>query len=76
MRKDRDLDLPTIVYRRSRGDMIEMYKIVSGMYDVAATTYLQPCKQKVTREHSIKLDKSYSRLNVQYNFFSLRITNL
>ena len=46
------------------------------MYDIAATTYLQPCKQKVTRGHSLKLAKSYSRLNVRNNFSSLRITNL
>ena len=32
------LDLSTLVYR-SRGDMIEMYKIVSGKYDIAATLY-------------------------------------
>ena len=51
----RYLDLPTLVYRRSCGDMIETYKIVNVKYDLAATPYLQPCKQKVTRGHSIKL---------------------
>ena len=40
--------------------MMKMYKIVSGMYDIAATPYLQPCKQNVTRGHSLKLAKSYS----------------
>ena len=45
----RYLDLPTLVYRRSRGDMIKTYKIVNGKYDIAARPYLQPCKQKVTR---------------------------
>ena len=60
----RYLDLPTLVHRRARGDMTETYKIVSGMYDIAATPYLQQCKQNVTRGHSLKLAKSYSRLNV------------
>ena len=46
------------------------------LYDLAAIPYLQPCKQKVTRGHSLKLAKSHSRLNVRSNFFSLRITNL
>ena len=68
--------LPTFIYRRARGDMIETYKILSGIYDIAATSYLQPCKQKITRGHSLKLAKSYSILNVRNNFFSLRITNL
>ena len=27
-------------------------------------------------EHSLKLAKSYSRLNVRNNFFSLKITNI
>ena len=72
----RYLDLSTLVYRRSRDDMIETYKIVNGKYDLAATPYLQPCKQKVIRGHSLKLAKSYSRLNVRSNFFSLRITNV
>ena len=72
----RFLDLRTLVYRRSHGDMTEMYKIVSGMYDIAATPYLQLCKQNVTKGYSLKLAKSYSGLNVQNNFFCLRITHL
>ena len=60
----RYLDLPTLVYRRACGDMVETFKIVSGMYDIAATPYLQPCKQKLTWGHNLKLAKSNSRLNV------------
>ena len=56
--------------------MIETYTIVNEKYDIAATPYLQPCNQQITRGHSLKLAKSYSRLNVKNNFFSLRITNL
>jgi hypothetical protein len=29
----RRLKLPSLSYRRSRGDMIEVYKIMSGKYD-------------------------------------------
>ena len=46
----RYLDFPTLVYRRSCADMIETYKIVHGKYDITATLYLQPCKQKVIRD--------------------------
>ena len=72
----RYLDLPSLVYKRSRGDMIETYKMVNGKYDIAASPYLQPCKQKVTRGHNLKLAKSYSRQNVINNICILRITNL
>ena len=72
----RYLNLPTPVYRSSRGDMIKTYKVLNEKYDIATTRYLQACKQKVTRGHNLKLAKSYSRLNVRNNFLSLRITNL
>ena len=29
------LELPTLVYRRLRGDLIEVYKMTSGFYDKA-----------------------------------------
>jgi hypothetical protein len=32
----RKLKLPTLAYRRSRGDMIELYKILTGKYDEEA----------------------------------------
>jgi hypothetical protein len=31
----RKLKLPTLAYKRSRGDMIELYKILTGKYDEA-----------------------------------------
>jgi len=39
------LKLPTLHYRQVRGDMIEMYKILSGKYYTAVTP-------RVAREHS------------------------
>jgi len=33
----RTLDLPTLKYRRLRGDMIETYKMLSGKYDVSVS---------------------------------------
>ena len=32
------LHLPTLSYRRLRGDMIEIYKILTGKYDSAVTS--------------------------------------
>jgi hypothetical protein len=34
----RKLELPTLSYRRLRGDMIEGYKIIQGHYDPEAST--------------------------------------
>ena len=39
----RKLKLPTLVYRRLRGDMIEMFKILHGFYDTKASPPLRVC---------------------------------
>ena len=35
----RYLNLPTLKYRRIRGDMIEVYKMFSGRYDATITNW-------------------------------------
>ena len=50
----RILNLPTLSYRRLRGDMIETYKILTNKYDPMVT----PCFTRAnttTRGHSLKL---------------------
>ena len=54
------LDLPTLVYRRNRGDAIEVYKYLHGIYDVDSTDILPrhiACGM-TTRGHSLKLRKT------------------
>ena len=34
------LNLPSLEFRRARGDMIETYKIIHGVYDSTTTTSL------------------------------------
>ena len=53
----RKLSLPTLTYRRIRGDMIELYKIMHGIYSSDACPKLElNCLYK-TRGHSYKLLK-------------------
>ena len=33
----RQLELPTLAYRRNRGDMVVTYKLLSGLYDEQVT---------------------------------------
>jgi len=50
------MNLPTLKYRRLRGDMIEVYKILSGKYD----SYVAPVlitNDTVTRGNEYKLFK-------------------
>ena len=49
------LKLPTIKYRRIRGDMIEVYKILTNIkYDSKVNLYLEMQQDSITRGHSLK----------------------
>jgi ribonuclease P/MRP protein subunit RPP40 len=73
----RRLNLPSLSYRRLRGDMIEVYKYLNGMYNVnclpslslAVTAGVQ------TRGHSSKLSKDRYHTATRCNFFGVRIVN-
>jgi len=56
------LNLPTLKYRRIRGDMVEIYKIFSGKYDDIVNSWL-------TGRH---VESSYDLRNHR---FSIPITN-
>ena len=72
----RYLKLPTLVYRRHRGNMIEVYKILHGLYDPEAGLVLERNEQGKTRGHSLKLLTKRSRHDIRKFSFSVRIVNL
>jgi len=47
------LGIPTLKYRRYRGDMIETYKILHGIYDSAVSPVLPVYQYSVTRADSV-----------------------
>ena len=71
----RRLKLPSLTYRRTRGDMIETYKMLSGDYDPDVNNLLIPVSDTSTRGHNkIFLQRA---LKTQWqNFFSIRIVKL
>ncbi len=72
----RKLKLPTLKYRRLRGDMIEVYKILSEKYDTEVTPGLLVRDDNTrTRGHSKKLKKRYSRLDIRKFTFSNRVVD-
>ena len=68
------LELPTLVYRRLRGDMIETYKIIN-IYDSNAVPNITKESHSRTRGHSQKIVKRRSITNLRQNFFTQRIVN-
>ena len=62
------LDLPSLVYRRYRGNAIEVYKYLRGAYTVDSSSLLLLTAETRTRGHGFKLLKRH--------FFSMRVVNL
>ena len=75
----RALDLPSMEYRRLRGDVIETYKYLSGLYDVehVPMRIVSTSNQSLTtRGHSMKLTKPRFKKSVRQHYLSNRIVNL
>ena len=74
----RRLDLPTLSFRKLRGDMIEAFKIMhpTAGYDCRASlSLLQTSQNKSTRGHFAKLRIEKFHLNRRKFAFSQRIVN-
>jgi hypothetical protein len=67
------LQLPTLRFRRLRGDMIETYKILNGYYDseLVPNLNLNVCHR--TRGHSFKLDVLRTKYDLRKYAFPSRI---
>jgi hypothetical protein len=66
----RKLNLPTLKYRRIRGDMIEMFKIMTHKYDERVSNFIEMHQSdQTTRGHQYKIKKQQVRLNVRKNSF-------
>jgi hypothetical protein len=69
------LGLPTLTYRRHRGDMIELYKILTGKYDPSVSNFIH-INHNDRRGHNLKIYKQHTRLDVRKHSFPHRCTNL
>jgi Reverse transcriptase (RNA-dependent DNA polymerase)/Endonuclease-reverse transcriptase len=70
------LQLPTLKFRRIRGDMIEVYKIVTGKYDNSVTPAIPRSEIVKTRGNSMKLSTQRSRYDIRKYSFTVRIVSL
>ena len=67
------LKLPSLVYRRRRGDLIETFKIRNDEYKVRKDELLPLKEYKKTRGHNQKLEKQSFHLELRKKFFSSRV---
>ena len=71
------LKMPTLKYRRMRRDMIEVFKIINGIYDPLTTVDMFKLNTTSnTRGHSKKVKIKTSRLNVRKYTFVVRIVEI
>ena len=70
------LDLTNLQRRRTRGDLIETYKLLSGKEGISSTQFFQlSVNEHGLRAHNNKVCKRRSRLDVRRFFFSNRVAN-
>ena len=74
------LKLPSLAYRRLQSAMIEVYKIISGIYDGDVPNILRLQSACTTRDgnrgHSFKLFHQQWRKGIRGNFFTVRVARV
>ena len=72
----RVLGLLTLAYRRLRGDLIQTYKVMHEINDVAKESLFELASPtSATRGHSFKIKKQRTRLKLREHSFSNRVVN-
>ena len=74
----RRMDLPSLLYRRLRGDVIETYKYLHGIYNINSSQFLPLSvgdSGVSTRGHSLKLQKRDCKSVLRANVLGYRIVN-
>jgi hypothetical protein len=67
--------LTTLEERRTRGDLIEVFKMIKGLNKTDYRNFFTLAQNARTRGHRFKLLKKRSRLDIRKHFFSQRVVN-
>jgi len=70
------LNLPTLKFRRLRGDMIEVYRILHNLYDDSVVPYLTRNLDTRTRGNSFKLKVDRCKYDLRKFSFCNRVTSV
>ena len=69
------LNLHSLHYRRRRGDMITVFKLMNGKLGISSELFFTPAIHATTRGHAHKLYKERSRLDIRSKYFSQRVVS-
>ena len=67
--------LITLDERRTRGDLIEVFKMIKGLNKAEYRCFFTISQNSRTRGHRFKFVKNRSKLDVRKHFFSQRVVN-
>ena len=67
------LQIPSLYYRRKRGDMIQVYKILNNIDRVNPEQFFQILDNRTTRGHHLKIFKPFAARDCRRKFFSQRV---
>ena len=70
------LKLPTLVFHRIRGDMIEIYKIINVYDPKVASQLIQLYTNKSTRGQSIKIRRDHANRDIRRNYLMQRAATM
>ena len=73
--RTRELKLPSLVYRRRRGDIIQMFKITNGLVRMDKEKLFSPTKTPHTRRPPSEGFKEYAVKLIRSRPFSQRVVN-
>jgi ribonuclease P/MRP protein subunit RPP40 len=68
-------NLPTLHFRRVRGDMIETYKILTEKYDRLTVPTFTIMHSSITRGNDLKLQKNRVKYDLRKFYFTNRVIN-
>ena len=73
----KQLKLPTLVYRRERANMIQVFKLLKHLEDMDPTVFFELVEgtSATTRGHPLKLKKKQYSSNLRANAFANRVIN-
>ena len=71
----RQTSLVTLEARRTRADIIEVFKIMKGLEGLKREDFFEMEVEKRTRGHTLKIDKKGARLDCRRYSFSQRVVN-
>ena len=69
------LDLPTLVYRRRRADLLQVFRYFSGLDHYKGENIFILDRSKIMRGHSLRLMKQRANTTVRQKSLSFRVVN-